>query len=118
MNLRVCSFCNSGDVDDELHTIFMCSNQSLTELRKKAIDQICLFVDSFYLLNDVDRFRYCFMASDKNICHVIGCFFMKVLKFVEGKRGKTDLLLKSRHLLYRSSFPKSIIFIHVIFLHC
>jgi hypothetical protein len=52
-------------------------------------------VDSFYLLNDVDQFRYCFMASDKNICHVIGFFFMKVLKFVEGKRGKTDSLLKS-----------------------
>jgi hypothetical protein len=44
MNLRVCSFCNSGDVGDELHTICMCSNLSLTELRKKAIYQICLFL--------------------------------------------------------------------------
>jgi hypothetical protein len=37
---------------------------------------------------------------------------MKVLKFVEGKRRKTNLLIKILTSLYRSSFPKSIQFLY------
>jgi hypothetical protein len=86
-------FCNLGDVGDELQIIFS-NNPSL---------------------NDVDRFRYCFMASDKNICHVIVFFFMKVLKLVEGKREKTDLLLKSRHLYIGVHSQNLFIFIMLSF---
>ncbi len=77
---RFCSKCQSREVGDEFHTLFRCQNPNLVDIRQKAIFEIGRVVESFHALSEKDKFNYCLLACDENICHIIGFFFLKVLK--------------------------------------
>ena len=80
---RVCSHCDSGDVGDEFHTLFLCEHSSLVELRQAFVSSVCGIVESFDLLNPRSRFLYCLTAADLDICVLVGKFFNQVLNFVK-----------------------------------
>ena len=77
---RYCSLCNTQNIGDEFHVLFKCTNINVLQIRQIAIDEISKVTPSFSLLSATDKFKYCFLASDENIIHIVGNFFRKILE--------------------------------------
>ena len=69
---RLCKYCKSGKVDDELHFLVHCDFHSKT--RKLFFSQLCEIITDFHRLNDVDKFREILMSTNEDVIVSLGKF--------------------------------------------
>ena len=69
---RLCQYCKSGKVDDELHFLVHCDFHSKT--RKLFFSQLCEIITDFHRLNDVDKFREILMSTNEDVIVSLGKF--------------------------------------------
>ena len=69
---RLCKYCKSGKVDDELHFLVHCDFHSKT--RKLFFSQLCEIITDFHRLNDFDKFRGIRMSTNEDVIVSLGKF--------------------------------------------
>ena len=69
---RLCKYCKSGKVDDELHFLVHCDFHS--KIRKLFYSQLCEIISDFHRLKDVDKFREILMSTNEDVIVSLGKF--------------------------------------------
>ena len=77
INLRICSFCHSNEVENEIHFLFSC--QLYESLRLKFFNDI---TDKCSLFNELDinaRVLFLFNGIDPFVCRLTAAFVFQAM---------------------------------------
>ena len=67
---RLCKYCGSGKLNDELHLLVHCDFHSKT--RKQFFSQLCEIITDFDRQNDADKFREILMLTNEDVIMSLG----------------------------------------------
>ena len=75
---RLCKYCKSGKVDDELHFLIYCDFH--LKSRKSFFSQLCEIITDFDSLNGVDKFRKILVSTNEDVIVGLGKFIYEGFK--------------------------------------
>ena len=78
-NLRICSLCQSNDIENESHVLFSCAFYN--NLRSKVFDEISEKYQFFKVLDLNSKILFLFNSIDPFICRSVASFVFHIMNF-------------------------------------
>ena len=75
---RICSKCNIGEVGDEMHALFNCTNIIIKSLRDQFLTRIISISNQFSSLSNKVKLLYIMRSHDNDIIPVICEWIRKI----------------------------------------
>ena len=80
-SLRICQYCHSNQIEDEIHFLFHCDRYRT--IRQQITSDIVLKYPLVNVLNDTDKIIFLFNNVDSFICKKLGYYIYEALRIRE-----------------------------------
>lgn len=73
---RLCTKCNLNEVEDEIHSLIICPNN--TSLRLRLFDLARVYIYDFDIMNDTNKFRSIMCSKESELLRCLGKFLIDI----------------------------------------